>query len=299
MTANILHAAQDLGINFVDTAMGYGEGHSEEYIGSGLEGRRDKWVIATKYNFRGLGESRPWDHIRKCVEDSLRKLRTDHIDLFQLHQPNLSVNEDEILRAMDDLVKSGKVREIGASNHQSWHMAKNIYTARTLGTKHYITAQDNYNLLRRQIEADLVPFATQYGVSIIPYFPLGGGFLTGKYKQDAPPPPGSRGAEGSGIIAKTANDRNYGIMPAVEDFAAERGHSPAELAISWLLANPAVGSVITGVSNPEQVAMNAKAAEWTLTPEEKKQVDDMAPREGDDSGPVGAGRAAPIAPRSN
>ncbi len=191
MTHRILHAAQDLGVNFVDTAMGYGEGKSEMFIGTALEGRRDKWIVATKYSFGAMGTNRPRDHIHKCAEDSLRKLRTDYIDLFQLHQPNLDVDEDEILRAMDELIAAGKVHEIGATNHQSWHMAMNIYAARTLGLKHYITAQDHYNLLRRQIEAELVPFAQHYDVSIIPYFPLGGGFLTGKYRKDQPPPPGT------------------------------------------------------------------------------------------------------------
>lgn len=287
-THAVLHAAEDLGINFVDTAMGYGEGHSEEYIGTGLQGRRDKWVIATKYNFRGIGDMRPWDYIHKCCDDSLRKLQTDYIDLWQLHQPNLNVHEDEILRAMDDLIKAGKVREIGASNHQSWHMMHNIHTARTLGTQHYVSSQDHYNILRRQIEQDIVPFANYSGVKIIPFFPLAGGFLTGKYQKDVPPPPGTRGAEGSGIVKKMAVDRNYEIVPQLEEWAAERGHPVGELAIAWLTANPAVGSVITGVSNPQQVAMNAKGADWVLTPEEKAQIDKIAPREGDDAGPVGA-----------
>lgn len=291
-THAVIAAAQDFGINFVDTAMGYGEGKSEEYLGTAMQGRRDKWIIATKYNFRGKGDMSVRDWINQCLESSLRKLRTDYIDLYQLHQPNLTINEEEILRTMDDLIKAGKIREIGASNHQSWHMAKNIYTARTMGVKHYITAQDHYNILRRQIEAELVPFCNHYGVSIIPYFPLAGGFLTGKYRKGEPPPEGSRGAEGSGIIARNTNDRNFGLIGGLEDFAAERGHPISELALAWLTANPAVGAVITGVSNPEQVAMNAKAAEWVLTPEEKAQVDKMAPREGDDAGPVGARAAA-------
>ncbi len=300
MTRRILHFAQDLGINFVDTAMSYGEGKSEEFIGTALEGRRDKWVVATKFSLRNLGEKSPRDHIRMCAENSLRKLRTDYIDLFQLHQPNLEVAEDEILRALDDLTSAGKVREIGASNHHSWHLAKNLYTARTLGVKHYITSQEHYNLLRRQIEVDLVPFAEHYGVDIIPFFPLAGGFLTGKYKKDVPPPSGSRGAEGSGIIARNANERNYNIVPAIESFANERGRTAAELALAWLLANPAVRSVITGASNTEQVAANAKAADWVLSKDEKEQVNTLAPREGDDSSiPLGAKRAAPLAASSS
>jgi aryl-alcohol dehydrogenase-like predicted oxidoreductase len=292
MTHRVIDAAQELGINFVDTAAGYGEGRSEEYIGTAMQGRRDRWVIATKFNFRGMGDARARDYIQRTCEASLRKLQTDYIDLYQLHQPNLDVPEDELLRAFDDLVRSGKVRTIGASNHTAWHMAQNVYTARLLGVQHYATAQDHYNVLRRQIEAELVGFCTRFGISIIPYFPLAGGFLTGKYRRGEPPPARSRGAEGSGIIKRNSTDRNYAIVPELEAFAAERGHTVTELALAWLLASPAVGAVITGVSNPEQVAMNAMGASWRLTPEEKVQVDRIAPREGDDSGqPVGA-RAA-------
>ena len=291
-SVRVLHAAQDLGVNFVDTAMVYGEGQSEAFIGTAMQGRRDKWVIATKYNFRNLGDAKVGDFIAQCAENSLRKLKTDYIDLYQLHFPNLKVREEEILLAMDRLVKAGKVREIGASGHTSWHLSKNIYLARAMGVKSYITAMDHWNLLRRQVEQELTGFAEAYQLSIIPYFPLGGGFLTGKYKKDQPPPPGSRGAEGSGIISKNTNDRNWGLMPGIEAFAQARGRTTAELALAWLLAHPVVGAAITGVSSPEQVALNVKAAEWELTPQEKAELDALAPREGDDSGPVGARAAA-------
>lgn len=293
MTHRVIHAAMDLGINFVDTAIGYGEGKSEEFIGTALTGgRRDKMVVATKLSLRNLGDKTARERVRENCQTSLRKLQTDHIDLLQIHMPNSVIPADELLRAFDDLVQEGKVREFGACNHQSWQMAESMFTARTLGTKSFVSAQNHYNLLRRQIEAELVPFCKAYGVSVIPYFPLGGGFLTGKYRRDEPPPPDSRGAAGSGIIKNTSTERNWGILPALEDFAAERGHSVGELAVAWLIANPAVGSVITGVSNVEQVTLNSKAAEWLLTPEEKGQVDALSPREGDDEGqPVGA-RAA-------
>lgn len=291
-----IHAAGERGVNFIDTAMGYGEGQSEIFVGKAIAGQRDKWVIATKFNFRGLGDGNVADFIEKCADESLRKLNTDHIDLYQLHQPNLKVNEEEILRGLDRLVKAGKVREIGSCNHQSWHLAKNAYLGRAMGVKSYITAQDHWNLLRRQLEAEVVPFSKEYGLSIIPYFPLAGGFLTGKYKKDEPPPAGSRGAEGSGIITRNTNDRNWGLMPSIEKFASDRQRSTAELALAWLLANPTVGSVITGVSNPEQVAQNVKAAEWVLSPEEKTELDAMAPREGDDSGQSVGARAGVRAP---
>ena len=157
--------------------------------------------------------------------------------------------------------------------------------------KPFVTAQNHYNLLRRQVEAELDPYCSESGVSLVPYFPLAGGFLTGKYEKDRPAPEGTRGAEGSGIIKRNTNDRNFEILPELEKFAEERGHTVAELAIAWLTANPNVGSVITGVSNPEQVMMNAKAAEWQLTADEKAQVDKLAPREGDDEGQAVGARA--------
>jgi aryl-alcohol dehydrogenase-like predicted oxidoreductase len=293
-THRVLHAAQDLGINFVDTAIGYTEGNSEQYIGNGLQGRRDKWIIATKYQLRRLDGKSGYQRIMENCETSLSRLKTDYIDLYQLHQPNPEVHPDEILRALDDLVQAGKVREIGVCNYSSWMMTEAEYVARALGTKRFITAQNHYNILRRQIEAELVPFCEAYNVSVIPYFPLAGGFLTGKYRKNEPPPPGTRGAEGSGIVRNSSTDRNFDILPGLEEFCAERGHPMAELAVAWLIANPNVGTVITGVSNTEQVAMNAKAADWVLTPEEKAQIDAMAPREGDDSGQgVGARAAAP------
>ena len=287
-----IQSAADLGVNFIDTANGYGGGQSEIFVGKAVGNRRDNWVIATKYNFRNLGDTPVQQFILEACEQSLKKLGTDYIDLYQLHQPALRVPEDEILRAQDKLIQAGKVRQIGASNHQSWHMAKNHYVAKAMGTQAYITSQDHYNILRRQIEAELIPFLQAYGRSLIPYFPLGGGFLTGKYKQGQAAPAGTRGAEGSGVISKNTNDRNFAIVAKLEAFAEARGHTAAELALAWLLANPVVGAIITGVSSPEQVAMNVKAAGWVLTPEEKAELDAMAPRLGDDSdAPVGAGAA--------
>ncbi len=290
-THRVIHAAQDAGINFVDTAIGYGEGQSENYVGTALQGRRDKWLVATKFNFRNLEGKSVRERIFEHCETSLGKLQTDYIDLYQIHQP-ANINEDEMLRALDDLVKAGKVREIGSCNYQSWQMAENMFTARTMGTKHFITAQNHYNLLRRNIEQELTKFCDRYGASIIPFFPLAGGFLTGKYVRGEAAPPGTRGAEGSGIIKNSSTDRNWEILPALEDFVAERGHTMAELALAWLLANPTVGCVITGVSNTEQVAMNAKAAEWVLTPAEKAELDEIAPRLGDDEGQRVGARAA-------
>lgn len=285
MTHRVIHAAQDLGINFVDTAIGYGEGESERYIGTALtDGRREEWIVATKFNLRGLEGKRAWDRIHENCETSLRKLHSDYIDLFQLHFPSDQVPEDEILRALDDLIKTGKVREVGSCNYPGWKLAESVMTAKVMGVRPFITAQNYYNVLRRQTEAELVPYCEHSGMSLVPYSPLAGGFLTGKYKKDEPPPPGTRGAASSRVVKRTSTDRNFAILPYLEDFAAKRGHTLVELAISWLTANPVVGSVITGVSNPEQVGMNAKAAEWQLSAEEKRQLDAFAPREGNDEG---------------
>jgi len=287
-THRVIDAAIDLGINFIDTAIVYGQGKSEEFIAGAINGRRDKVVLATKFNLRDVGSGGARQRIHEHANESLRKLKTDYIDLYQLHFPNPAVAPDEILRGLDDLVQAGKVRAIGCSNYASWRLAESILTARVLGTRSFVTAQNHYNLLRRQIEQELVPACKLYQVSILPYFPLGGGFLTGKYRQNAPPPPGTRGAAGSPIVQRTASERNWELLPALERFAQERGHTVNELAISWLLANEVVGSVIAGVSNVEQVQKNAKAAAWKLTPEEKTAVDALALREGDD-GPFEAG----------
>jgi aryl-alcohol dehydrogenase-like predicted oxidoreductase len=293
MTHRVIHAALDMGVNFVDTAIGYGQGESERYIGTALaDGRRERMVIATKFSLRNLGEKTVRQHVRQQCETSLSKLGTDYIDLLQLHLPSESVPADELLRAFDDLVQEGKVRAVGACNYAAWQMAEAHFSARLLDTSEFVSDQVHYNILRRQIEAELLPYCSRFGASIIPYFPLAGGFLTGKYRKGEPPPPGTRGAAGSDIIKNTSTDRNYAVVAALEEFASERRHGLAELAIAWLAANPAVSSIIAGVSNVEQLTMNAAAIEWRLTAEEKQQVDSLAPRQEDEeAGPVGAGVA--------
>jgi aryl-alcohol dehydrogenase-like predicted oxidoreductase len=277
----VIDAALELGINFVDTAHVYGEGLSEEFIGRALEGRRQRMVIATKFGLRDLGGMTARERIHQLADQSLRRLRTDYIDLYQIHVPNPAVAPDEIVRALDDLVRAGKVREIGCCNYASWRVAESVFTARTLGTKRFITAQNHYNLLRRRPEQEVLPFCEAYHLSFIPYFPLGGGFLTGKYRRGEPAPPGTRGAAGSPIVKWTSSERNWALLAALEPFAREHGHTVLELAIAWLIANETVGSVICGASNGEQVAMNAKAAEWKLTADVKQAADALAPPESD------------------
>ncbi len=282
-TIRVIHAALDMGVNFVDTALTYTRGDSEEYIGQALQGRRDQMVVATKFHLRALAGQPVRERVLQHAHLSLRRLQTDYIDLYQIHFPNPAVPPDELLRALDDLVRAGKVREIGCCNYASWRVAEAIFTARTLGIRPFAAVQNHYNLLSRQVEAELLPFCEAYGLGLVPYWPLAGGFLTGKYRPDEPPPPGSRGALGSPSVRRAASDRNWALLPNLEHFAAERDHTLGELAIAWLLAHRPVASVITGVSSVEQLALNARAADWELTDEERAAVDMLAPRsdEGD------------------
>jgi aryl-alcohol dehydrogenase-like predicted oxidoreductase len=279
----VIHAAIDLGVNFVDTALTYTRGDSETFIGQALQGRRDQMIVATKFHLRALAGSTVRERILQHAHLSLRRLQTDYIDLYQIHFPHPAVPADEVLRALDDLVRAGKVREVGCCNYASWRVAEAVFTARTLGTKPFVAVQNQYNLLSRQVEEELLPFCTAYGLGLVPYWPLAGGFLTGKYRPGEPPPPGSRGAQGSPAVRRASSERNWALLPGLEQFAAERDHTLGELAIAWLLAHPAVASVITGVSNEEQLALNARAADWALTADERAAVDALAPRadEGD------------------
>ena len=193
-TTRVIHAAMDLGINFVDTALTYTRGDSETYIGEALQGRREQMIVATKFHLRALAGSTVRERILQHAHLSLRRLQTDYLDLYQIHFPHPAVPADEILRALDDLVRAGKVREVGCCNYASWRVAEAVFTARTLGTKPFVAVQNLYNLLSRQVEEELLPFCTAYGIGLVPYWPLAAGFLTGKYRPGEAPPAGSRGA---------------------------------------------------------------------------------------------------------
>jgi aryl-alcohol dehydrogenase-like predicted oxidoreductase len=295
-TVAVIHAALDLGVNFVDTAIGYGEGHSEEFIGKALGNRRDEMVIATKFNLRNLGDQTVEQRIKAHAEESLRKLNTDRIDLLQIHQPSPSTPPEQILKPLDDLVRAGKVRAIGASQYSSWRLAEAEYIARELGAARFVTVQNYYHLFARANEAEVEPFCAAYNVSILPYHPLGGGFLTGKYHFGEPPPKGSRGDVGSGIIDAMTTEENWKRLGEIDKWCADHGHGIGELAIAWLIANPQVGSVIAGVSNVEQLTANVSAASWVLTPEEKAEVEAIVSPSGvpgPEKSPYGAGGAGP------
>jgi aryl-alcohol dehydrogenase-like predicted oxidoreductase len=267
-TKRIVHTALDLGVNLVDTADVYAVGRSEEFIGEAIRDRREQCVVATKVSGKmgdgpnDRGASR--QHILHAVEASLRRLQTDHIDVYQIHEWDTETPIEETLRALDDLVHAGKVRYIGASNFAAWQLCRANDVAEMRGWTPFVSIQPHYHMLERSIEAELVPYCNAFKIGILPYFPLAGGFLTGKYKRGQPAPPGSRG-ESSPYVQKYMIDAHYTLVEKLARFAEERGHTMDELAIAWLLARPQVASVLSGATQPEQVAANAKAAEWALS----------------------------------
>ncbi|PPJ29137.1 aldo/keto reductase [Nocardia nova] len=275
----VLHAALDHGINLIDTADSYGE--SERRIGEILQGTRDDVVIATKFgsDVRRLGGDNGEDwgargsrrYIRRAVEQSLRRLRTDWIDLYQLHRPDPATPIEETLSALDDLVHEGKIRYLGHSNFTGWQTADAEWTARTRRLERFISAQNEYSLLRRGIEADLVPALEHYGIGLLPYFPLASGLLTGKYKRGVPAPEGSRIQAWGRESALT--DAAFDIVEQLEDFAAQRSSTVLDVAIGGLAAQPAVSSVIAGATSPEQVEANVRAGRWQPTAEDLAEID--------------------------
>lgn len=271
----IINEALDLGINFIDTADMYQKGRSEEALGVALQGKRREVVLATKVWARtGDGPNEAGTnryHIMWAVEDSLRRLQTDHIDLYQLHRWDAGVPIEETLHAMDNLVRSGKVRYIGSSNFASWQLAKANLLADFRNMVPLITEQGHYHMLERQVEHEMLPYCEAHGVGFIPFFPLAGGFLTGKYKRGEAAPAGSRG-EQSAYVQRYMTETNYDIVEKLTAWAEAREHTMNELAHAWLLAQPAVSSVISGLTKLEHLRANAAAGEWVLTPEEAEEV---------------------------
>lgn len=274
-TKNIIHAALDLGINFIDTADIYKKGRSEAFIGNALEGRRQQALIATKVYYK-VGEG-PNDrgasrqHIMAGVEESLSRLKTDYIDLYQIHVWDKETPIEETMRALEDLVRAGKVRYIGASNFSAWQLVWSNALAKKNGWTKFVSIQPHYHMLKRDIESELVPACKYFGIGILPYFPLAGGFLTGKYQADQPAPPGSRG-ESSEYVQRYMKLDNYIKLEKLSAFAKKHGRSLNELAHAWLLAQPQVSSVISGATKVEHVQSNAKASDWELAKEDINAV---------------------------
>lgn len=275
-TRMVVDAALDAGINFFDTADIYGGSKSEVFLGEALKGRREKAVLATKFaNPMGEGaylRGGARRYIVKAVEDSLKRLHTDHIDLYQMHVPDPDTPIDETLRALDDLVRAGKVLYIGNSNFTGWQIADADWTSRTGGLERFVSAQNNFSLLERGVEREVLPACERLGLGLLPYFPLASGFLTGKYHRGEPPRQGTRLAAWGKRGEAALNDRNFDRLEALEPWAEQRGRRILDLAFAWLLGHRAVSSVIAGATSPEQVQANARCAEWILTPEEVEEV---------------------------
>ena len=272
-TSAVVHAALDAGITFFDTADYYGSTLSEEYLGRALGVRRYDVVLATKFG-KKLDEEHHGAHpeyVKRAVEDSLRRLRTDHIDLYQIHEPDPDVPIEDTLAALDDLVRAGKVREIGCSNF-SVAQIREADAAVHGDSARFVSVQNEYNLLHRDAECDVIPECERMGIAFLPYYPLASGLLTGKYRRGQAPPEGSRIAASKKREAHLADDRLAKVERLIE-FATARGHTLLELSFSWLLVRPVVPSVIAGATKLEQVRANTAAASWRLTDAELAEID--------------------------
>ncbi len=279
----ILDAAQDVGVTFLDTADIYGgtPGGSEELLGQALQGRRDEFVVATKFgidmqgvNGRVHGSTGSRSYIRRAVEASLRRLQTDHIDLYQLHRPDPSTPIEETLGALSELVREGKVRYLGCSNFSGWQIADAEWLSRSAGHERFVSVQNHYSLMQREIEHEVVPACERFGLGVLPYFPLQYGLLTGKYHRGADAPQDSRAAQNpqrSGWLASADWDR----VEALQAYADQRGLSLLEVAVAGLAAQPTVSSVIAGVSRAEQVRTNAEALRWQPAPEDLAALNEL------------------------
>jgi aryl-alcohol dehydrogenase-like predicted oxidoreductase len=276
-TLRVLDAALDAGVVFLDTADIYGGTRSEEFMGRALEGRRDRMVLATKFGMRiddAHQGGRP-EYARKACDDSLKRLRTDHIDLYQYHRPDPNVPIAETLGAMNELVKAGKVREIGCSNF-TVEQLQEAERAVPAGGARFVSVQNEYSLLHREPEDGVLAECARQGIAFIPYFPLASGLLTGKYHAGQPAPAGTRLADGPRAVQLTHDALE--IVEKLRAFARAHDHTLLELAISWLAHQPTVASVIAGATKPEQVRGNAAAADWKLKPAELEELDRIVPR---------------------
>jgi len=265
----VVDTALDAGINFFDTADIYGRGESERLLGQALLGRRDEALIATKFGMKRAGEDPAQhrgslDYIRASAEASLTRLRVEVIDLYQMHEPDPSTPIAESLGALQELVQEGKVRWIGCSNFPSWQVVEANWTAHSLGFAAFVSAQDEYSLLNRSAERELLPALDHLGMSLLPYFPLARGLLTGKYQRGQAAPPGSRASHPS-TAGMLDDQTSFDTVEALESFAQQRGLTLLQLAFGALLGRPQVASVIAGATRPEQVIANVQASTWSAT----------------------------------
>lgn len=277
-TADIVNAALDAGINFIDTANIYNSGVSEQFIGKALHGQRERALIATKVGMRmGSGPNESGSsrkHIFDSVYASLRRLDTDYVDLLQIHAFDAETPLEETLDALNDLVRAGAVRYIGCSNYDAWRLIQALWISDRRGWASFVSVQPEYNLLSREIERELVPACLEFGVGVIPYYPLAAGVLTGKYKPGLPVPEHTRGYNNPNFAGRLRREA-LETAQRLDSWARERGHTVGELALAWLVAQPAVSTVIAGVRSPEQVVANAHAGAWKLTADDLAAIEDI------------------------
>lgn len=277
-TKEIINAALDEGVNLIDTANIYQEGRSEEFIGKALVARRDEAIIATKFYFP-MGEG-PNDrggsrqHILREVEASLSRLNMETIDLYQIHRWDENTPVQETMRALEDLIRSGKVRYIGASNFSAWQLTQANAVAEMQGWSKFISIQPHYHMFERGIEEELIPACEYFNIGVLPYFPLAGGFLTGKYEEGKPAPEGSRG-ESSDYVQSYLTPEHFRKLDSLKAFAEDRGRAINELAIAWLLAQPQISSVIAGATKVDHIRDNVNAADWELSDAERSEIGEI------------------------
>lgn len=278
MVDRIVENALESGVNFFDTADIYTDGASEETLGHALKGRMDKVVLGTKFSYPRKSSANSWGasryHLMQAIDGSLRRLQTDHIDLYYTHRWDDTTPIEETLRALDDLIRMGKVRYIGASLYASWQLAHANLLAELKGWTRFVVLQSEYNILKRGVEREVLPYCRAHRVGFIPYYPLAGGFLTGKYEQGKAPPPGSRG-ETSATVQELMTEANYEKVRRLSAWARARGRDVNELAQAWLLAQPQVCSVISGATKVDHVLSNVRAAGWQLSASDVREVDSL------------------------
>ncbi len=271
----IVDNALECGVNFFDTADIYTDGASEESLGHALKGRMDQVVLATKFSYPKKTSANSWGasryHLMQALDGSLRRLQTDHIDLYYTHRWDETTPIEETLRALDDVIRMGKVRYIGASLYASWQLAHANVLAELKGWTPFVALQSEYNMIKRGVEREVLPYCRVHRVGFIPYYPLAGGFLTGKYEQGKAPPPGSRG-ESSAAVQELMTETNYEKVRRLTSWAKAHGRGLNELAQAWLLAQPQVCSVISGATKVDHVLSNVKAAGWQLSASEMKEL---------------------------
>src|SRR5215831_20611497 len=282
-SSRVVEKAIELGINLIDTADSYGDkGGSEEWLGRILGEKRKAIVLASKFGMpmddAGELKGASRRYIMHAVEASLKRLRTDWIDLYQLHRPDPQTSIEETLRALDDLVRQGKVRFLGCSNLSAQQVVEAQWTSRYHGLDRFVSCQEEYSLLARRLDDEMMPVLRSYGLGLIPFRPLADGLLTGKYRRGAPLPPGTRLATTARAAQRDLTEKNWTIIERLEGFATEHGHTLLELALSWLAQRPAVASIIAGATSPEQVEQNVRAIGWPLTEEEMREIDRLTAR---------------------